>query len=150
MLTFPLELMMSILSADMNDVINMADRAIMEEIAKTDDHPVLMINQNLYTDKANFPNDELDKKWRAINQKMIKFVDAKILWSIPVKGQIMHNGNGQPLSEILAYWYPSHQAFLDMKDAPDLEENFTIRKEIIEYAIIHRCDGRNSPMLPSA
>ena len=38
---------MSILSADMNDVINMSDRAIMEEIAKTDDHPVLMINQNL-------------------------------------------------------------------------------------------------------
>ena len=47
MLTFPLELMMTILSADMSDVINMADRAIMEEIAKTDDHPVLMINQNL-------------------------------------------------------------------------------------------------------
>ena len=53
---------MTILSADMNDVINMADRAIMEEIAKTDDHPVLMINQNLYTDKANFPNGELYKK----------------------------------------------------------------------------------------
>ena len=59
---------MSILSADMNTVINMADRAIMEEIAKTDGHPVLMINQNLYTEKADFPN-----------------------------------GNGQPLSEILAY-----------------------------------------------
>ena len=44
MLTFPLELMMTILSADMDDVINMADRAIMEEIAKTDDHPALMIN----------------------------------------------------------------------------------------------------------
>ena len=49
MLTFPLELMMTILSADMNDVINKVDRAMMEEIAKTDDHPVLMINQNLYT-----------------------------------------------------------------------------------------------------
>ena len=44
MLTFPLELMMTISSADMNDVINMADRAIMEEIAKTDDHPVLMLS----------------------------------------------------------------------------------------------------------
>ena len=77
MLTFPLELMMSILSADMNDVINMSDRAFMEEIAKTDDHPVLMINQNLYTAKADFPNGKLYKKWRAINQKMIKFADAK-------------------------------------------------------------------------
>ena len=79
---------------------------------------------------------------------MIKFADAKILWSIPVKGQIMHNGNGQPLSEILAYWYPSHQAFLSMKDAPYREENFAIRKEIIEYANVHRCDGRNPPTLP--
>ena len=132
MLTFPLELMMTILSADMNDVINMADRAIMEEIAKTDDHPVLMINQNLYTDKANFPNGELYKKWRAINQKMIKFADAKILWSIPVKGQIMHNGNGQPLSEILAYWYPSHQAFLDMKFSSRPGETFITRNDLIE------------------
>ena len=63
---------MTILSADMNDVINMADRAIMKEIALTDDHPVLMINQNLYTEKADFPNGELYKRWRAINQKMIK------------------------------------------------------------------------------
>ena len=70
--------MMSILSADMNDVINMADRAIMEEIAKTDDHPVLMINQNLYTAKAKFPNGELYKEWRAINQKMIEYGDGKI------------------------------------------------------------------------
>ena len=31
---------MSMLSADMNDVINMADRAIMEKIAKTNDHPI--------------------------------------------------------------------------------------------------------------
>ena len=69
----------------MNDTINMSDRAIMEEIAKTGDHPVLMINQNLYTAKADFPNGKLYKKWREINKKMI------------------------------------------------------------EYAIIHRCDGRNPP-----
>ena len=45
---------MSVLTNNMSDIINISDRAIMEEIAKTDDHPVLMINQNLYTDKANF------------------------------------------------------------------------------------------------
>ena len=139
---------MSVLSADMNDVINMADRAIMEEIAKTDDHPVLMINQNLYTAKAKFPNGELYKEWRGINQKMIEYGDGEIIWSIPVQGQILYNGNCQALSEILAYWYPSHQAFLSMKDAPYREENFAIRKEIIEYAIVHRCDGRNPPTLP--
>ena len=139
---------MSVLTNNMSDIINISDRAIMEEIAKTDDHPVLMINQNLYTAKAEFPDGELYKEWRAINQKMIEYGDGKILWSMPVQGQILHNGMCQTLSEILAYWYPSHQAFLSMKDAPYREENFAIRKEIIEYAIVHRCDGRNPPILP--
>ena len=49
--------------------------------------------------------------------------------------QILYNGKCQALSEILAYWYPSHQAFLSMKDAPYREENFAIRKEIIEKLI---------------
>ena len=57
---------MSVLTNNMSDIINISDRAIMEEIAKTDDHPVLMINQNLYTAKAEFPNGELYKEWRAI------------------------------------------------------------------------------------
>ena len=129
---------------------NTKERKIIEKIAEQNDSPVLMINQNLYTDAADFPNGILYKKWREINQQMISFVGGEILWSLSVHGQIIHYGENRPLHEILAYWYPSHQAFLDMKDAPDLEENFTIRKEIIEYAIIHRCDGRNSPMLPSA
>ena len=141
---------MSVLTNNMSDTINMADRAIMEEIAKTDDHPVLMVNQNLYTAKAEFPNGELYKKWRKINKRLIEYANGQVIWTIPVRGQLLYNGNCQALSEILAFWYPSHQAFLSMKDAPYREENFTIRKEIIEYAIIHRCDGRNSPMLPSA
>ena len=139
---------MSVLTNNMSDIINISDRDIIEEIDKTDDNPVLMINQNLYTAKAEFPDGELYKEWRAINQKMIEYGDGKILWSMLVQGQILHNGKCQTLSEILAYWYPSHQAFLSMKDAPYREENFAIRKEIIEYAIVHRCDGRNPPILP--
>ena len=53
---------MSVLTNNMSDIINISDRAIMEEIAKTDDHPVLMINQNLYTAKAEFPDGELYKR----------------------------------------------------------------------------------------
>ena len=136
---------MSVLTNNMSDTINMSDRAIMEEIAQTGDHPVLMINQNLYTAKADFPNGTLYKKWREINKKMIEYANGKVIWTIPVRGQLLYNGDCQALSEILAFWYPSHQAFLSMKDAPYREENFAIRKEIIEYAIIHRCDGRNPP-----
>ena len=140
---------MSDLTIETGHTINWTDRAFIEEIAKTDDHPVLMINQNLYTEETDFPNGELYKKWRAINKKLIEHVDGRIIWAMPGKGQVGYKGECQALSEILAYWYPSHQAFLSLMDAPYREENFSIRKEIIKYAIVHRCDGRNPPMLSS-
>ena len=34
------------------------------------------------------------------------------------------NGNLEPLDEILAYWYPSHKAFLSMINSPHRKENF--------------------------
>ena len=131
---------MSILTKDMSDTINMADRAIMEEIAKTDDHPVLMINQNLYTAKAEFPNGELYKKWRKINKRLIEYANGQVIWTIPVRGQLLYNGNCQALSEILAFWYPSHQAFLDIMTAPSAARNMELRTKAVEHADLHRCD----------
>ena len=101
---------MSVLTNNMSDIINIPDRAIMEEIAKTDDHPVLMINQNLYTAKAKFPNGELYKEWRAINQKMIEYGDGKILWSMPVQGQILHNGKCQTLLSLIHISEPTRRS----------------------------------------
>ena len=73
---------MSVLTNNMSDIINISDRAIMEEIAKTDDHPVLMINQNLYTAKAEFPMVSLQRV--ACNKpKNDRVRDGQILWSMP-------------------------------------------------------------------
>ncbi len=44
------------------------------------------------------------------------------------------------MDEIVAYWYPSHQSFVDMR-------NFEIRKNLVDYAIVHRCNGENPPGL---
>lgn len=121
----------------------------MVQIAQSgQDEPVLMINQNRYKIGA-FPNGARYKRWREINKKMIDGVGGKIIWTLPIMGQILTNGHLEKLDEILAYWYPSHQAFLDMISSPHREENFEIRKELIDYAVIHRCSGTNPPVAPA-
>jgi hypothetical protein len=52
----------------------------------------------------------------------------------------------QPLHEILVVWYPSHQAFLDLRTVEGAELNFRFRGEGVELAVIHRCDGETAPL----
>ena len=129
------------------DTILQKDRDEMEIIAKSDnDYPVLMINQNRYL-KGEFPNGDLYSKWRSINKKMINEVKGKVIWSLKVEAPHLIKGNLEPLDEILAYLYPSHKAFLSMVNSPYRKDNFELRKELIVYAVIHRCDGRNIPQI---
>ena len=124
------------------DTIIQKDRNEMEIITKSkNDYPVLMINQNRYL-KDEFPNGDLYSKWRSINKKMISEVKGKVIWSLKVKAPHLINGNLEPLDEILAYWYPSHKAFLSMINSPHRKDNFELRKKLIDYAVIHRCDDR--------
>ena len=129
------------------DTIIQKDRDEMEIIAKSNnDYPVLMIKQNRYL-KGEFPNGDLYSKWRSINKKMISEVKGKVLWSLKVEAPYLINGNLEPLDEILAFWYPSHKAFLSMINSAHRKDNFELRKKLIVYAVIHRCDGRNAPQI---
>jgi hypothetical protein len=52
------------------------------------------------------------------------------------------------LDEILGAWYPSHKAFLAIREQGKAsEENFRLRNMAVEYAVIHRCpeDGIPKP-----
>lgn len=130
------------------DTLMEQEKAVMLEIARTGDHPVLMINLNRYK-PGLFPESALYQEWRKVNAEMIGNVGGKILWTLPVKGQILVNGPLEPLDEILAYWYPSHQSFLDIPKFEITRKNFDIRKDLIDFATVHRCDGRNPPVLPT-
>ena len=72
-------------------------------------------------------------------------VGAGILWRHAGYRQA---GGEQNLDEILAAWYPSHQAFLDLSSAPGSENNYRLRGECVEYAGIHRCWGDRFPFQP--
>ena len=122
--------------------------ALMRAIAESgNDHPVLMVNLNLYSPAADFPNGQLYRDYMRVLEGFLPVVGAKILWRHPVLGQATGH---QPLHEILAAWYPTHQAFLDLPSAPGAEENFDLRQRAVERAVIHRCPGDRYPNCPDS
>ena len=119
---------------------------VIRAIAGTaEDRPVTMLNLNLYTVEAGYPDGEL---YRAYMDGLIAFlpnVGAKILWRTPVFGRVVGD---QTLHEVLAAWYPSHQAFLDLPKAPGAERNYSLRSEAVDHAAIHRCVGEGYGLGP--
>ena len=119
---------------------------IMREIATSgNDHPVLILNLNCYSPEAGFPDGALYKNYMTVLERFLPVVGAKILWRHPILGQVTGTQN---IHEILAAWYPSHQAFLDLPDAPGAEQNFRLRALAVEHAAIHRVSGEVYPFTP--
>ena len=118
-----------------------------QDIANSgNDQPVLMLNLNYYSSAAAFPNGELYQQYMAVLEDFLPVVGARILWRHPVVGQVTGE---QPLHEVLAAWYPTHQAFLDLPTAPGAEENFRLRALAVEKAVIHRMPGDVYPLSPA-
>lgn len=120
------------------------DLARVREIAASgSDRPVLMVNMNRYKAEAGYPDGALYQAYRAALARLLPRVGAKVLWESPVHGQMVGD---MAVHEVLAVWYPSHQAFLDMPGAEGAEENYRLRAEVVDQALIQRCDGETPPL----
>lgn len=103
-----------------------------------EDKTVLMLNLNRYVRKSAYPNGELYMNYmRALNQ-LLEQLGSRILWQMPSFGQPL---GGEKLHEIIAIWYPSHKALLNLREMPGSAENFKLRGMCLEYAVLHRCPG---------
>lgn len=109
------------------------------------DRPVLMLNLNRYKPGAGFPDGELYRRYVTGLEAFLPVVGGAILWRTPVFGQPVGE---QQIDEVLAAWYPSHRAFLDLPHAPGAENNFRLRGLCVEYAVIHRCPGDHPWLRP--
>lgn len=109
------------------------------------DGPVLMLNLNRYSPDADYPNGDLYRSYMSVLEALLPQVGGKILWRTPVFGQPVGE---QPIDEILAAWYPTHRAFIDLPSAPGADENFRLRRICIAHAVIHRCEGNQQPLMP--
>lgn len=123
-----------------------AELAAIRRVAESDaDRPVTMINLNRYVPEAGFPDGALYHAYLDGLEAFLPNVGGKILWRTPVFGRVVGD---QVLHEILAAWYPSHQAFLDLPNAPGAQDNYRLRNEAVEYAAIHRCVGEGYGLGP--
>ncbi|MDD9929488.1 MAG: hypothetical protein OXR03_26980 [Rhodospirillaceae bacterium] len=123
---------------------NPAELEKIKAVAGTDaDGPIVMLNLNRYKDAAGFPDGALYRRYRAALDALLPQVGGKILWHAPAWGQA---AGTQAIDEVLAVWYPSHQAFLDMPQQPGAEENYRLRQDCVAEATIHRCPGDRAPL----
>ena len=103
-----------------------------------------MVNLNKYMD-GEYPNGVLYKSYMHALDALLECVGGKIRWRTPVYGQLK---GAQPLDEIIGAWYPSHAAFLALRNQGKVsEENFRLRNLAVDSAVIHRCpeDGIPKP-----
>jgi hypothetical protein len=112
------------------------------------DRPVLMMNINGYKPEAGYPDGDPYRRYIAALERVLKSLDAKILWRLPVAGQPV--GEQTRVDEIIAIYYPSHRAFLDFGGAPGADESYRLRVSCVERAVIHRCDPTSEAGAPSA
>lgn len=119
---------------------------IRDLIARGADSPVLMLNLNTYTSAAGYPKGELYGRYVAGLEAIVKSLGGKILWRLPVYGQPV--GEQRRVDEIIAIWYPTHHAYLDVATAAGGAENYRLRTLCVECAVIHRCPG-DGQVVPS-
>jgi hypothetical protein len=112
---------------------------ISEVVTSGRDHPVLMLNENAYTHDAAYPHGELYQRYVAGLEALVTRLGGQFLWQLPVLGQPV--GAGRAMDEIIAIWYPSHKAYLDLPSAEGGDENYRLRTLCVERARIHRCPG---------
>ena len=97
-----------------------------------------MLNLNRYVPTAAYPNGELYKSYMMALNQLLDQLGGRILWQMPSFGQPL---GGEKLDEIIGIWYPSHKAFLKLREMPGSAENFKLRGMCVEYAVLHRCPG---------
>ena len=121
-----------------NQFVPTDDFAKIEEIANSgNDRPVLMVNLNKYFE-GEYPNGAIYKAYiKALDVLLEQHLASKVLWRMPVYGTPLGT---QLLDEISGIWYPSHKAFLALRDQGKAsEENFRLRNLVVENAVVHRC-----------
>ena len=122
------------------DERNDIDLERMKKIAASDnDEPLLMLNLNRYI-AGEYPNGNLYNEWRKFNKQMLDASGGKLLFVLPIRGKRLSNGVSEDLDEVIAFWYPTHQSFLNMTKIDLFQRNGKLRNQIIDWAAVYRCD----------
>ena len=133
---------------EMVEVPNINPQAF-DEVSKiassSHDRPVLMLNLNTYFHGQSTMSSDAYKAYNSAVEAILREVNGKILWRSPVYGQPVGKQN---VDEVMAVWYPSHQAFVDIKDAPSSARFAEAKNKVVKHAVIHRSDPYTVERIP--
>ncbi|HEY7122156.1 MAG TPA: DUF1330 domain-containing protein [Solirubrobacterales bacterium] len=114
--------------------------AEMQALTEGEDGPVVMLNLNRYRDPAAYA------RYGEVAQRVLERVGGRILWHAPVNGTVIGEGE-ERFDDVIAVWYPSASAFLELAADPEILEARSHRLEGLERAAILRCQGSDDPVL---
>lgn len=115
--------------------------AEMQAIAEgSEDGPLVMLNLNRYRDPSAYA------RYGAVAQRVLKRVGGRVLWHAAIGGTVIGEGE-ERFDDVIAVWYPSATAFLELASDPETLAAREDRLEGLERAVILRCDAEAEPVL---
>jgi len=105
-----------------------------------DDGPLVMLNLNRYRDREAYG------RYGEVALRVLQKVGGRILWYTQA-GSTVVGGVDEEYDEVIAVWYPSAQAFLDLALDPETQDARAHRIEGLERATLIRCDAAAEPVL---
>ena len=106
-----------------------------------------MLNINRYKAEVNFPDGETYGAYMSAIEHSVGAIGGSVLWRAPIEGSVV--GELDEFDEVLAVWYPSHKAFLDLPDADGAREMFRYRRACVEKAHIVELSDQSLSLRPS-
>jgi uncharacterized protein (DUF1330 family) len=105
-----------------------------------DDGPVVMLNLNRYRDRDAY------YRYAAVAARVLERVGGKVLWQAQSQGTVI--GDQSDLyDEVIAVWYPSHEAFIALATDPEVLTARADRAAGLERAALIRCAAAAEPAL---
>ena len=123
-----------------------------------DDSPVVMLNLNRYRARAEYPAGTLDSdvtgreayfRYGVVAFAAIQSVGGEILWATDAAETVI-GCDHDVYDEVVAVWYPSRGAFLDLVSHPGYLEALAHRDAAIEQATLIATRGEATPLLTHA
>jgi uncharacterized protein (DUF1330 family) len=104
------------------------------------DGPLVMLNLNRYRDPAAYA------RYGEVAQRVLERVGGRVLWHAAIGETVIGEGE-ERFDDVIAVWYPSAAAFLQLVADPETLGAREDRLEGLERAMILRCDAEAEAVL---
>jgi uncharacterized protein (DUF1330 family) len=98
------------------------------------DAPLVMLNLNRYRDREAY------YRYAAVAATVLERVGGRVLWHAQAQSTVIGD-QSDIYDEVIAVWYPSVAAFMELATDPKVLEARKIRVEALERAALIRCSA---------